>query len=233
MKKQTEYFAKESLRYVKTYLDAVDPQKILVTEDFFKEFTPTNILDAGCGNGDALFRLCDRFQCDGVGVEPSEEAVKLLNSKYEHSSKLSFETASIHQLPFENDQFDLTFTWSVLHWVGRNEYLQALGELIRVTNQYLVIMDFVAGEDYRTTYRHDEQFHTYKMDFEPAILASGIMEKQYERRWWVNDENEVINLQEEQLRPFLNNRKNYHARKMVVFKKNYHVLPTLTESDFS
>jgi SAM-dependent methyltransferase len=233
MKDQTNNFEKESLRYVSSYLNYAPKRHLLLDEDILKKAAIKNILDVGCGNGLSLLSLCEGFSANGVGVEPSNAAINLLKDKYLKNPALSFETASVHSLPFENDAFDLVTIWSVLHWVGRNEYLQSLGELIRVTSNYLVVMDFVASEDYRVPYHHDPKFFTYKMDFEDLLLKSGIMQKVIEKRFWAPPGVEQLEfISESQLRPFLGNQLNYHARKLVIFKKDYNLLPLHQESDF-
>lgn len=232
MKNQTDAFDKESLRYVRSTLDNAACQ-CLPDEALFAFGKIDRILDVGCGNGARLQSLAERFAAAGVGVEPSAEAVDLLTAKHAGSPNLSFTRASAHCLPFETDSFDLVHAWSVLHWVGRNEYLQALGELLRVTRNYLVIMDFVAGVDYRVPYCHDPRFFTYKMDFEAPVLGSGIMEKVYASSWWSPPATgETRPVQAADLHPFLGNELSYHARKMVIFRKNYELLPLRERSDF-
>lgn len=234
MKNQTEGFVKESYRYVSSYLNDELKNDFLSNEEIFKSFTPQSILDVGCGNGNPLKSLVGRFDCKGVGVEPSEEAIKLLKEKHSSSAKsMTFCASSAHSLPFESDSFDLVYTWSVLHWVGRNEYLQSLGELLRVTKKYLIVMDFVASENYSTVYHHNKDFYTYKMDFEPALLATGVLKKIYEKRWWINpSSNKLEFINESDLIPFEGNIKNYHARKMVVFEKNFNLLSVRSEEFF-
>ncbi len=232
MKNQTNEFGKESFRYVSSYLDAPPNRHFLLDEEAFTK-PIKNILDVGCGNGSSLLSLCEGFSALGVGVEPSKEAIILLKEKYSKNPSLSFELASVHSLPFNTDTFDLVTIWSVLHWVGRNEYLQSLGELIRVTSDYLVVMDFVASEDYRVPYHHDPKFFTYKTDFEDLILKSGIMKKIVERRFWVpSGSNQLELINESDLKPFLGNNLSYHARKLVIFKKDYNLLPIYQELDF-
>lgn len=103
----------------------------------------------------------------GVGLEPSAEGIRLLQKKHANCASISFVQGSAHQLPFSSNSFDLVVAWSVLHWIGRDEYLQALGELIRVTSSILLIMDFDPLDSYRTPYVHNPDFHTFKHDFEP------------------------------------------------------------------
>jgi ubiquinone/menaquinone biosynthesis C-methylase UbiE len=205
----------------------------LLNEDLLLGCPPKNILDVGCGNALSLLSLCEGFSAKGVGVEPSEEAVNLLKNKYSNNPSLSFQVARAHSLPFETDSFDLVTIWSVLHWTGRNEFLQSLGELIRTTGKYLAVMDFVASKDYRVPYHHDKRFYTYKTDFEGLILMSGVMKKIVEKRWWLPPSSNDVNfINESDLIPFLGNKLNYHSRKLVIFEKDYELLPVYTESDF-
>lgn len=233
---QTKQFESESLRYVSSYLN----------DEHNRHFFPDSIagkvkkiLDVGCGNGEFLLAWKKHYRAElAVGVEPNREAVELLQKKFEEydysvgPGGLEFQTAFAHRLPFETDSFDIVTVWSVLHWIGRNEYLQSLGELIRVCRGYLVIMDFVGQKDYRVPYSHKSGLFTYKQDFENMIVGSGIMEALEEKRWYVDSENRNLCLIEEsQLNPF-EKIINYHSRKMVVFKKNYDFLPVKSEKDF-
>ena len=188
----------------------------------------------GCGPGTYLASLVEAFDPQqAVGLEPSSEAAELLNSTFTDQPSMSFRQGSAHALPFETDSFDLVVCWSVLHWVGRNEYLQALGELVRVTRRHLLVMDFVAGENYRVPYSHSEGMFTYKQDFVPAVLASGIMTSTEDHRWWDgNDPGSVEPLTTGDLDPFTGNPLNYHARRGTLFTKDYAALPSFEASNF-
>jgi len=171
---------------------------------------------------------------EGVGLEPSAEAVQLLGRTYADDPRMSFQTGTVNALPFKTDSFDLVMCWSVLHWVGRNEYLQSLGELIRVTGSHLLIMDFVAAQDYRVPYSHIEGMFTYKQDFVEPILASGVMRVVDELRWWDKGTPGALHpIQDRDLEPFLGNPLSYHARRGVLFAKDYSLLPTFHAQDFS
>ena len=233
MKNQTQEWSDQSYRYVSSYLNSPwgqDPSSL------FSKYLPalshsSKILDVGCGNGAFLKQVVQFFDAKkGVGVEPSHEAVDLLNEKYAKEDALDFKAVSAHRLPFESDEFDLVTTWSVLHWIGRNEYLQALGELLRVSSRYIVVMDFVGSREYKVPYSHKKGFYTYKMDFEIPLLASGILNKVAEERW-VMDGEQIKYISKEDLIPFEEKPYNWGARKMVVFEKDYSTLPTI-ESDF-
>lgn len=230
---QTQHFDSESYRYVSSYIsngvrtDNSIPNSI-------EEKRVSSILDVGCGNGEFLADWHARLSAkNSVGVEPSQEGVKLLQKKWNENKQLSFQSAFAHQLPFETDSFDLVTTWSVLHWIGRNEYLQSIGELIRVCKHYLCIMDFVAGEDYRVPYHHKPGLFTYKQDFDPIIRASGIMKPVEKIQWWVDPiSKQEITLSQQELHKFKGNPVSYHSRQLVVYEKNYDQLPIMREADF-
>ena len=233
---QTSEFEAQSLRFVETHLQDFPGAPTWVLESPVLQATrPTTILDVGCGPGTYLMSLVAAFNPQrAVGLEPSTDAAALLNQHYADDSRVSFDHGSAHCLPFATDEFDLVVCWSVLHWVGRNEYLQALGELVRVTRRHLLVMDFVAGRNYRVPYAHQPGMFTYKQDFVPAILASGVMTVSEDRRWWdAHRPGDVEPLEESELEPFLGNELNYHARRGVLFTKDYATLPSHTEVDFA
>lgn len=232
---QTGQFESQSLRFVQQHMHDSTPAPEWVLESANLHASPIRcVLDVGCGAGVHLLSVVERFDAEeGVGLEPSDEAVKLLSGTYAHNPRISFLPGTVNSLPFETDSFDLVMCWSVLHWVGRNEYLQALGELIRVTRRHLLVMDFVAARDYRVPYSHIDGLFTYKQDFVPPILASGIMNVIEEHRWWdMNTPGAVHPITTEDLQPMLGNPLSYHARRGVLFAKDYSLLPSLAASDF-
>ena len=236
MKNQTQEWSNESSRYVSMSLNYGPPPCVsaLVKSSKYLPNLPSSplILDVGCGNGAFLKDMVDCFGAKkGVGLEPSQESVNLLRKKYANEENLEFNKVSAHSLPYKSDEFDLVIIWSVLHWVGRNEYLQALGELIRVSKKYISVMDFVGSREYKVPYSHKRGLYTYKMDFEIPLIASGILKKVAEERWVINENEHLIPIREEDLIPFEEKSENWGARKMVIFEKNYDVLPTL-ESNF-
>ena len=226
-------FEQESLRYVSSTIEMEEDDFELNLPVELQPDSISSILDVGCGNGNMLLGLSKRFAArTAVGLEPSEDAVSLLREKH-RGRALIFSAGSAEKLRFETESFDLVVCWSVLHWVGRENYLQALGELIRVTRKYLLILDFVAMTDYAVPYAHRKGYLTFKTDFEGPVLASGIMEKVSELRWFHDKEaNAVVPISPDDLVPFRGNSLSYHSRKQVVFRKNKELLPVLSEIDF-
>ena len=233
---QTAQFRSQSLRYVQEHLyDSSPAPSWVLDSSVLREASVKRILEVGCGAGVQLRSVVHGLEADeGVGLEPSAEAVQLLGRTYADDPRMSFQTGTVNALPFKTDSFDLVMCWSVLHWVGRNEYLQSLGELIRVTGSHLLIMDFVAAQDYRVPYSHIQGMFTYKQDFVDPVLSSGVMRIVDELRWWDKGTPGAVHpIQDSDLRPFLGNPLSYHARRGVLFTKDYSLLPTLNAQDFS
>ena len=232
---QSAGFEKESTRFVSTHIEDYPgaPAWLLQTPSL-NSLHGGSILDVGCGPATFLSSMVEAFDSSvGHGLEPSPEAVTLLEATYAGDNRLEFHPGFAHSLPFATGSMDLVVCWSVLHWVGRDEYLQVLGELLRVTGKYLVVMDFVAGEDYRVSYHHDERFYTYKMDFDRILSASGVLEKLEEHRWWEPETpGDRRDLTDADLVPFLGNPHSFHARKACIYRKNYALLPLHSSADF-
>ena len=102
---QTTKWYSESERYVKKFLN---DENVYYKKYFnlFKNSKITNVLDVGCGNGNALNYLINKNKNlkNGIGIEPSNKAVQLLNKKYKRK-KLKFISAFNHNLPFKDNEF--------------------------------------------------------------------------------------------------------------------------------
>jgi hypothetical protein len=105
---------------------------------------------------------------------------------------------------------------------------------VRVTSRYLVVMDFVAAKDYRVPYVHQAGLYTHKADFVRPVLSSGIMKQVEEQLFWNDPESDgsTILISDRDIAKFEGNALSYLARKMVVFEKNYDLLPSMTEDSF-
>ncbi len=236
---QTNEFESESLRYVSSGLRK--KKTILLKKKLIPKLIPENkvnsMCDIGCGSGENLKFWKTHYNLKkAIGVEPSKKSIKILKKKFSNEKKngFDFKYAYAHKLPFENDSFDIVLVWSVLHWIGRNEYLQSIGEMIRICNKFLVIMDFVAKEDYRVPYHHKGGggFFTFKHDFEKIVVESKIMQPIERVRYWIDPTNEKLSiLKKKQLDPF-SKHVNFHSRKLVVFKKDYNLLKIKTKNEF-
>ena len=232
MNQGLKYFSNIT-RYVETY---TDPEVLAENFKIIKKFLSkinkkeiNSICDVGCGAGENLEFLEDYFKKNKLecyGIEPSLNAVKLLKKKYTKFN-LFFKKNSIHNIDFPNEKFDLVFCWSVLHWIDRDLYLQSLGEMIRVSNKYLLIMDFGPKIDHKNIYKHKKGINTYKTDFDVILNNSGILEKLYQTYFYFDEKTMKIVCLPNLNKISKSDKKNYHIRRVCLYKKNSNVLPKI------
>ena len=97
-----------------------------------KSFIPGNvasILDAGCGNGIISNSLLDEYNI--TGIDSSAEALKYVKCRNLQ--------ASVTQIPFPDNSFDLVMCNEVLEHLDNHSLMQVINELKRVANKYILI----------------------------------------------------------------------------------------------
>ena len=92
-----------------------------------------NILDAGCGTGEASSRLAAMFpQAHVLGVDVLDQSLALARSRYTAlAPRLEFENRSVFELGLPDRGFDLTLCRHVVHSVPHAD--RVYRELARVT----------------------------------------------------------------------------------------------------
>jgi tellurite methyltransferase len=87
------------------------------------------ILDAGCGTGRNLLYLL-KNGANVFGVDQSPEAIAQLRSLAASFPQIdpeeNFKVASVEQLPFENETFDLVISSAVLHFAENLSHFEAM-----------------------------------------------------------------------------------------------------------
>jgi ubiquinone/menaquinone biosynthesis C-methylase UbiE len=213
---QTLNWKEQSFRYAKNVSKSKSYKNQLFDKhfSFFLNKKIRNMLDVGCGNGDFLNNFLKNKKIKKFGIEPSQAAINL--SKKRHKN-INFKKAFSHNLPFPDNKFDLVNIWSVLHWIDRNHYLQSLGELIRVTNKYLMVMDFFPKTEHRTKYKYKKGFFTFKSDFDKILNSSGYLKKIFELNYFIDEKTKKLKITN-------NIKDNIFQRKMVIYEKKM-ILP--------
>jgi len=91
------------------------------------------ILDAGCGTGEASWRLAELFpQASILGVDVLDQSLDLARSRYSRfAQQLTFENQSVYDLRAADHSFDLTVCRHVLHSIPYAD--RVIAELARVT----------------------------------------------------------------------------------------------------
>ena len=98
------------------------------------EHRPESVLDAGCGEGETLVRLAGILPEDVHGIDISAEAVSLAR---ERAPGADVTTASLLELPYEDDRFDLVLCLEVLEHLHQPG--AAVAELARVARGTVLI----------------------------------------------------------------------------------------------
>src|SRR5438874_2419417 len=87
---------------------------------------PRKVLEIGCANGFRLGAIHQRFGAECVGIEPSAQAIDCGERLYPF---IEFKRALASDIPISQRQFDLVIVHFVLHWVDREELMQAVSEI--------------------------------------------------------------------------------------------------------
>jgi len=92
------------------------------------------VLDAGCGEGFVIERLNKDWAAEFMGLDIEEDALKIAKEK---NPQVSFQQASVYQLPFRDKSFDLVILSEVLEHL--EDPAKALEEIKRVAKDYTLI----------------------------------------------------------------------------------------------
>jgi ubiquinone/menaquinone biosynthesis C-methylase UbiE len=103
--------------------------------DQTRKNTQGKVIDIGCGTGRLLQRLMGKFQA-GVGIDLSPEMVKEATRQAEEANLnqcLSFLQGDAYHLPFDDEEFDASFSTCVMFLLP--EPNKGIAEMVRVTKR--------------------------------------------------------------------------------------------------
>jgi SAM-dependent methyltransferase len=83
------------------------------------------LLDIGCGIGSYTY-LIDRSDCFGIDVD-----INALKTAKRYCSNSNFILASVLNLPFKNEIFDIIFMWGVIEYIEKETEKKAIQEVHR------------------------------------------------------------------------------------------------------
>jgi ubiquinone/menaquinone biosynthesis C-methylase UbiE len=100
----------------------------------------SNVCDVGCGMGNFVFELINRNYFDTiVGIDFLRETLIIPLENKDLFKDACFIQGDLFKLPFKNNCFDFVFCLNVLHHIQKNKFKEALCELARVSNKYIVL----------------------------------------------------------------------------------------------
>jgi ubiquinone/menaquinone biosynthesis C-methylase UbiE len=91
-------------RFTRSFKDELISSVILKQNDA--------VLDVACGTGELLARLYDKCNIRGVGVDISDEMIRVAKSRYD---KFKFVVSSCAPLPFPDSTFDVLTVSAAFH----------------------------------------------------------------------------------------------------------------------
>ena len=98
-----------------------------------KNKSASKVLDVGCGFGDLLVELQDKYNFSVAGLEVSSFAIK----KSRASIKPKIKKGSILKIPFRKNSFDAVICFDVIYYLTLKETIQAIKNLINVSKDYI------------------------------------------------------------------------------------------------
>lgn len=132
---------------------------------FVKE--PKAILDVGCAFGASIYALKDKFlSTEFYGIDPGKKSIEIANENLK-SERVYFINGFSHQLPYEDNKFDVIIFSMVLQWIPRRYLIQTLAEVDRVlkTGGVVFIQEFLTNKPVTSQSRHDEEIYIFKDDY--------------------------------------------------------------------
>ncbi|OQA31899.1 MAG: hypothetical protein BWY55_00196 [archaeon ADurb.Bin336] len=104
-----------------------------------------NVLDVGAGTGNLSLKFLDEG-CKVIASDVSEKSLELLKKLSNKNKNLSVAMITNENLPFKDNEFDITCCYSVLHHVP--DYINTVKEMIRVTKPGgFIYIDHEANEN--------------------------------------------------------------------------------------
>lgn len=157
-----------------------------------------NVLDVGAGTGNLSLKFLDEG-CKVIASDVSEKSLELLKKLSNKNKNLSVAMITNENLPFKDNEFDITCCYSVLHHVP--DYINTVKEMIRVTKPGgFIYIDHEANENKwnpsielieynsltkQTAFEHIRKLYISKelfnFDFLKTVFIKFFINKKYQR----------------------------------------------------
>jgi 2-polyprenyl-3-methyl-5-hydroxy-6-metoxy-1,4-benzoquinol methylase len=102
--------------------------------DILRGIEYDSLLDAGCGDGEALARLASHLPDNVLGIDNNEDQITQARRRLPN---IGFEIQDIYNLPYKSNAFDVVLSLEVLEHMKYPS--EAMEELVRVSSKYLIL----------------------------------------------------------------------------------------------
>ena len=151
------------------------------------------VLDAACGSGYGSKILAETAE-NVCGIDISSEAVAFANENYK-AENISFQCASVAELPFQDQSFDLIVSFETLEHVDEQTQQAFLREIRRTLKPGgILVMSTPNREVYDK--RGDNEFHVHELsytEFESFLREAFRTVCFYPQMWEIS--NSIMNLE--------------------------------------
>lgn len=130
---------------------------------FARQFVLNKIvLDAACGEGYGS-NLLARDAAEVYGIDISEESIIHARNKYENK-RITFQVASVCELPFATDTFDVIVSFETLEHIDEVSQLKFIQEICRVLKKDGILV--ISTPNHRIYKRRGENhFHVRELEY--------------------------------------------------------------------
>ena len=130
-------------------------KNIKIAEPLFDQVNIDNVqrvLEVGCGNGVLSSYLAEKHGWNVTGIDIDPDQIKIAKKIHKENDSLKFVEADATELPYENNEFDLTLSFDVLHHIPNWD--MAIKEINRVLRpEGLYIMNDLASRYFHQAIR--------------------------------------------------------------------------------
>ena len=99
-----------------------------------------SVIDVGCGMGNFTLELVKREQFKNiVGIDFLKETLRLACENTKLFERVNFIEGDLLKIPFNDRSFDITICLNVLHHIHVKDFSNAIQELSRITNKYIIL----------------------------------------------------------------------------------------------
>lgn len=159
-------------RAIETYGDAIynsDDKSIIERFNNINNFikNPQKILDIGCSYGASINGLKDFYKDSKFfGIDPGKESIEIAKKNLE-DKRIKFKIGHSHELPYDDNQFDIIIISMVLQWIPRNLLIRTISEVDRVLKKkgIIYIQEFLTNKPVTSQSRHDKEIYIFKDDY--------------------------------------------------------------------